>query len=248
MLRKSDNHFSGNKVLFLVLALFFFSNLALALLQENVWWDAAVYAGMGKHIFSDGQSGLWESSRPLVWPIILGFFWKLNLDMALFGKIMSLLFAAGTIIMTYLIAKEVFERKTAVLAAFLLAFTPTFFFFSKLMLTEIASTFFSLLGVYFFIRKNCFFSGIFFGLGFMARFLQLIPFAIVSIIFLIYNIKQKNLVKNIMIIGIGFLIRLTLRLTIPFMETRFSLSSTKPTLPTIQDGRISSRGGSIRCS
>src|SRR3989344_2628309 len=206
MLRKSDNHFSGNKVLFLVLALFFFSNLALALLQENVWWDAAVYAGMGKHIFSDGQSGLWESSRPLVWPIILGFFWKLNLDMALFGKIMSLLFAAGTIIMTYLIAKEVFERKTAVLAAFLLAFTPTFFFFSKLMLTEIASTFFSLLGVYFFIRKNYFSSGIFFGLGFMTRFLQLIPFAVICIIFLVYNIKQKNLIKNITIIGIGFAI------------------------------------------
>lgn len=215
---RGNNLFSRNTLILLIAAVFLLSNLALAMSQENVWWDSAVYSGMGKYIFSDGQSGLWESSRPLVWPIILGAIWKLNLDIVFFGKIISLLFAAGTIVMTYLIAKEIFERKTAVLAAFLLAFTPSFFFFSKLMLTEISSTFFSLLGFYLLLRKSYLLSGLFFGLGFMTRFLQLIPFAIISLIFIFYNFKDRNMLKNMIIIGTGFIIPV-----VPYLILNFFL-------------------------
>lgn len=192
--------------LHLILSLFFLANLALLLFGNNVWWDAAVYIGMGKYIFSLGSSGLWESSRPVVWPLILGFIWKLNLNIVLFGKLISLLFSLGILTLSYFIAKEIFSRKTANLSVFLLALTPTFFFFSKTMLSEIISTFFVLLAVYLFIKKNYLLSGLFFGMAFMARFVQMIPFLTVIILFSICNKNDKKFIKHLFNIIAGFLI------------------------------------------
>src|SRR3989338_4217094 len=62
---------------------------------QDIWWDSSVYVGMGKYIYSLGEAGLWESSRPLIWPLILGFFWKLNLDYILFGKLFVIFFSLG---------------------------------------------------------------------------------------------------------------------------------------------------------
>ena len=54
----------------LVSGIFYFASPAF---NDDIWWDSAVYLGMGKHIYSLGEVGLWESSRPLIWPLILGF-------------------------------------------------------------------------------------------------------------------------------------------------------------------------------
>jgi 4-amino-4-deoxy-L-arabinose transferase-like glycosyltransferase len=161
---------------------------------------------MGKYIFSLGNAGLWEASRPIIWPLILGFFWKLNLDVILFGKIISLIFSVGVLLMTYLIAKVIFDKKIALLSTLLLAFTSTFFFFSKLMLSGIVSTFFILVAIYFFIKKRYFLFGIFFGIGFMTRFLHLIPFLVIIVILFLYSKKNKTLAKNLVKIGLGFII------------------------------------------
>ena len=156
---KYKSHYTEYSLL-IIIALFFISNLIIIFFQKNVWWDAAVYVGMGKYIFSLGNAGLWEASRPIIWPLILGFFWKLNLDVILFGKIISLIFSVGVLLMTYLIAKVIFDKKIALLSTLLLAFTSTFFFFSKLMLSGIVSTFFILVAIYFFIKKRYFLFGI----------------------------------------------------------------------------------------
>jgi len=206
MLNIHKNYFIKSQTLYLILFLFFISNLFILILQKNVWWDAAVYAGMGKYIFSFGSAGLWESSRPLVWPVILGLFWKLNLDVVFFGKLLSLLFSVGVLYFTYLIGEEIFDKKTAILSVLLLALTSTFFFFSTIMLSGIISTFFVLTGIYFFIRKNYFFSGLFFGLGFMTRFLQLMIFLTILLIFLVYNKKEHNYFRNFGKLIISFLI------------------------------------------
>jgi len=193
-------------IVFLLLFLFFISKIIILFYQKNIWWDSAVYIGMGKYIFSFGNVGLWEASRPLVWPIVLGALWKFNLDIVLFGKLLSLFFSIGVLLMTFLIAKEIFDRKVALLSVLLLALTPTFFFFSTTMLSGIISTFFVLSGIYFFIRKRYFLSGIFFGISFMTRFLQLISFLIILISFFIYNKINKKLIKNYFNLIIGFFI------------------------------------------
>jgi len=67
-----------NFFLYSILIFFIISKILFLLYENNVWWDAAVYIGMGKYIFSLGDAGFWEASRPIVWPIILGFLWKIN--------------------------------------------------------------------------------------------------------------------------------------------------------------------------
>ncbi|MDO8661514.1 MAG: hypothetical protein Q7K43_06500, partial [Candidatus Woesearchaeota archaeon] len=47
---------------------------------HEVWWDSGVYIGMGKWLWSLSTSGLWEDFRPVLWPIVLGFFWKIGLN------------------------------------------------------------------------------------------------------------------------------------------------------------------------
>ena len=197
---------SKHNTIAIIIGLFIFANLILLNFYTDVWWDAAVYAGMGKYILSMGNAGLWESSRPLAWPIILGFIWKLKLDVVFFGKILSLLSSAGILLLAYLIAKEIFDKRVALLSVFFLALTPTFFFFSKIMLSDIISAFFVLFAVYLLIIKKNLFSGLFFGIAFMTRFLQLIPFAIIIILFLIYNKNDKKLMKNSFSIIAGFFI------------------------------------------
>ena len=141
-------------IAFLLLFLFFISKIIVLFYQNNIWWDSAVYVGMGKYIFSWGNAGLWEASRPLVWPLILGFFWKLGFDIIVMGKLLVLLFGIGTIILTYLIAHELFDKKIALLSSLLLIFSPTFFLFNSVMLAGIPSAFFFLLGFYLFIKKH----------------------------------------------------------------------------------------------
>ena len=192
-----------NAIFFVIIFFLFFSILYWTPLD----WDSAVYIGMGKYIFSFGDSGLWEASRPLLWPIILGLIWKIGLNPVIFGKAISLLFAIGCIFMTYLLGKEVFDENTGLLAAIFIAFTPAFFLAGSQIMTEIPSAFFALTGVYLFIRKRYAYSGILFGLTFMTRFFQIMIF-FVFFLFLIYNGYTEKSIKKSSLMLFGFLIPL----------------------------------------
>lgn len=192
-----------NKTVLLIILVFIF--LYFFFFSSGLWWDSAVYLGMGKSIFSSGNSGLWEASRPLVWPAVLGFIWKIGLSPVIFGKLIGIIFSIGCIYLTYLIGKECFNHKVALLASFFVAFTPVFFLESSKLLTGIPSTFFGLAAFYLFFKKRYFYAGLFAGLAFMTRFLQLLIF-IFLIVFLIFISVKKNLVKNLTFMFIGFCI------------------------------------------
>ena len=147
--------------------------------------------------------GFWESSRPLVWPVFLGLLWKIGLNPVIFGKILELMFGLGCIYLVYLIGRKVFNEKIALLSAFFLAFSPTFLFYSSTILTGIPSLFFSLLSIYLFVKNKYLLTGLFLGLSFMTRFLQL--FIIIPIIFILLLYK-KNKLKKIINLSYGFLI------------------------------------------
>jgi len=144
--------------------------------DHDVWWDSSVYLGMGKYIYASGDVGLWEESRPLVWPLILGLIWKLGLDYILFGKLFVILFSVGILILTYLIGLRLFNEKIALLSVVFLMLSETFFLFNNIMHTEIPATFFVLLGYYYFIKKNHGISGLFLGIALMTRFFSLVFF------------------------------------------------------------------------
>src|SRR3989338_6835458 len=129
----------NHKIFLLIFLIFLIVKLFSLFVVADIWWDSAVYLGMGNYIYSSGNSGLWEDSRPLVWPLILGFFWKIGLDAIFFCKLFFILFSLGILFLTYLIALEAFNRKTAIISALFLATSQTFFLFSNVLHSEIPS-------------------------------------------------------------------------------------------------------------
>jgi len=188
----------------IILLIFFL--ISILTLSSNVWWDSAVYIGIGKYIWSMGRIGLFEASRPLVWPAILGFIWRLGLNTIIFGKILQIILGMGCILLTYLIAEDLFDKKTAIFSAILLAFSPTFLFFSNKLLTAIPSTFFSLLAVYLFFKKNYLFAGTSFGIAFMTRFLQLFTLGAVILVILLNYKDLRDLFNKCVPILAGFML------------------------------------------
>ncbi|MBW2979836.1 glycosyltransferase family 39 protein [Candidatus Woesearchaeota archaeon] len=194
----------SSKFIFLIIILFV--AVKSFFLSPNIWWDSAVYVGIGKYMLSLGKVGLWESSRPLVWPFILGLGWKLGLNAVIFSKILSVLFVIGSLYLTYLIGEDVFNEKIALIATLFLAFSPTLFFNSDIGLSGIPATFFGLLAVYCFLKKKLFFVGLFLGLAFMTRFLHLIIALGVVFILVFYYKRIKPDRRGLMVFAGGFLI------------------------------------------
>lgn len=192
---KFMNFFVKNRFLIAVL----FISLFFRIIQYSnniVWWDSAAYIEMGKYIFSVGSIGLWEDSRPLVLSFILGGFWKLGINPVIAGKILMTFFSLGTIWLTYIIARKIFNENIAVMASLMLSFSQTFFFYDIQILTGIPSLFFALLGLYLFLDKRHVLSGLVLCIAFMTRFLQLGVFAILSL-FLFFNwITAKGSIKK----------------------------------------------------
>jgi len=122
------------QILIFLISIVYFSSF---FISHDIWWDSAVFLGMGKYIWSLGDSGLWEASRPLIWPFILGFFWKLGLNEIIAGKVIVILFSIGSVILTYLISYRLFDKKTALLSSLFLSIFPTYFLFANILQTEI---------------------------------------------------------------------------------------------------------------
>ena len=196
----------NHKIFLLIFLVFLIVKLVSLFIAADIWWDSAVYLGMGKYIYSFGNVGLWEDSRPLVWPLILGFFWKINLDAVFFGKLLVVLFSLGILLLTYLIALDIFNKKTAIISALFLAFSQTFFLFSNILHAEIPSTFLVLLGFYCFSRKKYGLSGLFLGISFMTRFFQIFAFIPLALILFYLFIKKKMPYSNLFYFSLFFLI------------------------------------------
>ncbi|MBI3026853.1 glycosyltransferase family 39 protein [Candidatus Woesearchaeota archaeon] len=180
--------------------------IASLFVHQDLWWDSSVYANMGKYLYSFGKSGLWEASRPLIWPLMLGFLWKIGIDFIFFGKLLVILFSLGCSVMTYLISSHLFSKKTAFYSALLFTFSPTFFLFNNILYSDIPSTFFLLIGVYFFIKKKHNYAGLFFGISFMTRFFQIFFIFPVLLSYAYQIYKKKINIDKLVIFLLFFLI------------------------------------------
>jgi len=91
---------------------------------------------MGKFLFS--QRGLWEPIRPVLWPFIIGFFWKVfPFSIIFFSRLVTLALSLASVYLLFLIVKHFFNKHTALLAAILFSFSSVFFFFTFCIYTEI---------------------------------------------------------------------------------------------------------------
>lgn len=185
---KNDNFFIA-----VILLLSLFLRLAFFFQDHNIWWDSAVYIGAGKYIYSLGEIGLWEPIRPVVWPIILGFVWKLNLDPLVFGRIIELTVSLGVVYLTYEITKKMFSRNAAILASVFVSFSPVFFFMGFRLYNEIIATFFLLLGIHFLLNKNFKFAGVFIAVSSLTKYTHGMFIIIIGAYVLYVSLKEKRL-------------------------------------------------------
>ncbi|MBI5393124.1 glycosyltransferase family 39 protein [Candidatus Woesearchaeota archaeon] len=186
-----------NKIIAIIIVLFLTIKLFFLFRFHTLIWDEAVYIAMGKYIYSLGQQGILEIIRPIGLPSIFGLSWKLFDNYIVIDEIIELLFAAGSIILVYLIATKVFNKKTAIFAALLYAFTPLFFLYAGYFLSEIPSTFFILLSIYFFIQQKYISSAIAAGAALYFRLPQGLFLIIVGITLFIEFIRKRKFSKTV---------------------------------------------------
>lgn len=185
---------------------------------HEVWWDASIYLGMGKALFSHYQIGIWEPLRPILWPLVLGSLWGLGLDPIFFGNIIQIILSLGIIYLTYLIARHYRNENEALIAAVIIAFTPIFLEFNFRLYTEIPSVFFGLLAVYLLRKEKYATSGFLTGLSFLAKF----PSGIAIVIQALFTEfkKIKNLILGFLIAIIPYLIYNYLRYNDAFLPIK----------------------------
>ena len=122
--------------------------------------------------------------------IISAFFYILFGDIGI--KLTSPLFGSLSLILTFLIAKKLFNEKIAFYATLFLAFIPIHIYQSSIPLTDSITTFFALLSIFLVMENRYFFSAISTGLLLLAK--QTGIFLIPLLIFLIYiKIKDKKI-------------------------------------------------------
>ncbi len=148
---------------------------------------------------------------PLLSVMIAGFylFWHNSL----IANIFVTLLATFSILLIYLVGKEMFNKKVALIAAFLLTFWPIHIYFSKTLLVHTTPMFFALLSLLFLKKAEnekkgktvlFFFSGIFIAACILTRFTYLI--LIPLIIFNIILFREKYNIKKIVCGIIGLLL------------------------------------------
>ena len=158
------------KSIFFIVLVAFFVRLLFFFDYHPLWWDSAVYAGMGKYIWSWAQQGLWEPLRPIFWPLLLGGIWKSGLDIVFFGRIITLIMSLAIIWFTYKISLTFYDGDIALISAALVSFSTLFFFYTFRLYTEIPALFFVLLGFFFLQKKMYLYSGMFVGIAFLTKF------------------------------------------------------------------------------
>ncbi len=193
-------------MIIIVLALSFILEVWFAFQPSIIWWDSAMYIGIGKMIYSLGTIGVFEPIRPILLPLILGGVWKIGINPIIVGKLIAIASSIGTLTLVYLIGERLYKH-AGLYAATLLSFTAVFFAFTSAPLTDIPSTFLGLLAIYFFIQKKYVTSGIIAATAFLMRFPQGIIFAALMLsIALIPTKTWKDKLQPLLSIILGFFI------------------------------------------
>lgn len=180
---------------FLFVNLFFFN-------YYDIFWDSAVYIGMGKYVWSFGSIGLWEPARPILWPLILGLFWKIKLNITLFGRLLSILTGIISIYFVYNLIRKFGNKNAAIIFSLFFSLSIPLIKFSSKILADIPSMFFSLAAIYLIVKKERFFiPGVLIGLAALTKFTHLIFF---PVIILAVILKKEARIRNAAYAVLGF--------------------------------------------
>tara|TARA_Y100000310_G_scaffold345815_1_gene470388 strand:+ start:4351 stop:5862 length:1512 start_codon:yes stop_codon:yes gene_type:complete len=176
-------------------------------INQAVWWDEAEYLLQAKAwAFGTPNTGF-GVVRPILLPFLLSFFYKLG-GTEITSRIVILVFSMLSVYLSYLVGKQLFNKKVGLIAAFLLSIFYLELFHTIRVLVDTPGTTMILLTMYLFWkgyyhnRKYLYWFGLVFALGFMLRFTTGL-FLIVILLYLLLTEHLRFLkVKELWISGI----------------------------------------------
>lgn len=192
-------HLKRHRELYALLLIAALARLLFLFDFHEVWWDAGVYFGMAKYLWSGGSAGLWEHIRPVLWPLLIGIAWWLKLNMAWFARILEFLLALVSTWLVYALGRKWFSQRAAIIASIIWAFSAIVFYLSFHEYTELPAVTFALAALLAFSNKRWFLAGLLTGLAFLMKFPAGIFIAVLGLALLLQK-RWKALVP----VGIGF--------------------------------------------
>lgn len=168
-----------SKILFVTFILAFVVRALSAWL--DLWWagDSPVYLALAKNIsFHHSFSlttGIPTASRPPLYPFLIAAFWWTDSAPVTAVVIVQIICGAATVALVYLIAKDRFSHRVALLAALGATLAPMTVHYTAVILTEPGFTFLIVLGFFLWGRNHGVAAGVAFGLAALTRTI-VIPF------------------------------------------------------------------------
>jgi len=115
--------------------------------NQPLWWDEAEYMSMAKNILY-GIPYDFNPQRPILFPLLISLFLWMGEGVVKFFIIF--LPSLGSVIVTYLLGKELYNKKIGLIASFIMAVFWVLLFNGTRIHADGIALFFSLLGIYFF--------------------------------------------------------------------------------------------------
>src|SRR3989344_1829741 len=191
--------------IFIAILIFaFYLRLRYFNINTAIWYDEGSYLNMAKRIGLnlDYLNDDYYFRRTFFLPLLFAFLYKISGNTEILLRISMLLFSTATVVFAYLLIKEMFDKKYAMISAFVMSVAWLPLFFTSRLLTNIPDVFFITAGLYFFwqgyannkSKLGIYLSALFFGLGIFTRFASLIM--LIPIFVYILTKEKLGFLKN----------------------------------------------------
>src|SRR3989344_4769880 len=203
-IKKSINWLKKDKLnIVLILILLFAFGLRLYYFnlvtgEQPLWWDELAFGSIAKNYVMH----LWNTTdlitkeiviRPPLLPLIWAVFLLFKIPETYIRFFLEIIPSTITIIFIYLLGKEIFNKKTGIIAAFIFSVTYIHIFYSLRLMTDIPSLAFLTASLYFFIYsiKN-----------------EKVNYPILSLSLFLLSLGALTRYQNGMIFGVYFIVLL----------------------------------------
>lgn len=204
-----------NYYIVLIVILLFGLYLRIKYMNVNaaVWWDEAEYLSTAKHWAFDVPYTVSSQRQPL-FPLFISFLYLIGITSMPVIKFLGVIIPSVLLIyVTYLLAKEMFDKQTGLISAFIMSIFWVILFWSARFSTDVFGLLAGLLAFYFFWKSyerkskyGLYLSAIFLGLGFLTRIGGVLPVAIIGLYLLVTrNIKLIKDTRTYIFGGVALL-------------------------------------------
>ncbi len=168
--------------------------------DQAVWWDAAEYLNMAK-AWAFGLEYEFLPVRPILFPLIMAIFFKIA-NNEILPRLFLVILSMGSVLGTYLLGKEMFNKRTGLIACLLMSVFYLNIFFTNRLLVDLPSLTFFTLSAFLFYRyfrrnskKSLYWASAILAIGMMFK-LPTISLALVIFIYILITQRLRFLKKK----------------------------------------------------